>query len=171
LQKPCKFPPAAADAAFYCSFRYPEDLRYLFVIHIFQIAKYNRFAELRRKLFEGVLDPDFELEAGDVLLLGGAGVGEPIAHGGTVFFAVEGSVEGVGGTVEPGSAEVVYQEVAGERCDPCLEAALLHVEAGKVLIELEEDFLSEVLGVGAGAGEAVADGVDAAVLGDHKLLP
>jgi hypothetical protein len=34
-----------------------------------------------------------------------------------------------------------------------------------------EDFLSEVLGVVAGAGEAVADGVDAPVLGDDKLLP
>ena len=45
------------------------------------------------------------------------------------------------------------------------------VEAGEILVELEEDFLSEVFGVGAGAGEAVADGVDAAVLGDDELLP
>ena len=45
------------------------------------------------------------------------------------------------------------------------------VEAGEILVELEEDVLGEVFGVGAGAGEAVADGVDAAVLGDDELLP
>ena len=51
LQKPCKFPPAAADAAFYGSFGDAEDLRYLFVIHIFQIAKNNSFAKLGGELF------------------------------------------------------------------------------------------------------------------------
>jgi hypothetical protein len=66
---------------------------------------------------------------------------------------------------------VVHQEVTGEGGDPGLEAALLGVEAAEVLIELEEDFLSEVLGIVAGTGEPVADGVDAAVLRDNELLP
>ncbi len=34
VQKPCKFPPTAADAAFYRSFGNAENLGYLFVIHI-----------------------------------------------------------------------------------------------------------------------------------------
>ena len=106
-----------------------------------------------------------------MVLLGGPGVGEAVGHGGAVLFAVEGGVQGVGGAVEAGAAEVVDEEVAGEGGDPGLEAALLGVEAGEVLVELEEDVLGEVLGVGAGAGETVADGVDAAVLGDDKLLP
>ena len=80
-------------------------------------------------------------------------------------------VQGVGGTVEAGAAEVVDEEVAGEGGDPGLEAAFLGVEAGEVAVELEEDVLGEVFGVGGGAGEAVADGVDAAVLGDDELLP
>ncbi len=149
LQKPCKFPAAATDAAFYGSFGNPENLGYLFVIHILEIAKYNRFAELGGELFEGVLDADLELEAGDVVLLRGPGVGQAVGHGGAVFFAVEGGVEGVGGAVEPGAAEVVDEEVAGESGDPGLEAALLGVEAGEVLVELEEDVLSEVFGVGS----------------------
>ena len=95
----------------------------------------------------------------------GPGVGEGGRPWWGRLFAVEGGVEGVGGAVEPGAAEVVYEEVAGEGGDPGLEAAFLGVEAGEVLVELEEDVLGEVFGVGAGAGEAVADGVDAAVLG------
>ncbi len=66
---------------------------------------------------------------------------------------------------------MIDEQVAGEGRDPGLEAAFLEVEAGKVLVELEEDVLGEVFGVAAGAGEAVADGVDAAVLGDDQLLP
>jgi hypothetical protein len=171
LQKPGKFPAAAADAAFYRSFGDPENLRYLFVIHIFEIAKYNCFAELGGELFERVLDADFEFEAGDVLLLGGAGIGEAVGHGGAVLFAVEAGVEGVAGAVQAGPAKVIHQEVAGEGGDPGLEAALLGIEAGQVLIKLEEDLLSEVFGIIAGAGETVADGVDAAVLRDNELLP
>ena len=99
------------------------------------------------------------------------GVGEAIAHRGTVLFAVEGGVEGITGTVEAGAAKVIHQEITGEGRDPCLEAALLGVEAGQILVELEEDLLGEVLGIGAGSGETVADGVDAAMLGDDQLLP
>jgi hypothetical protein len=171
LQKPCEFPATATDAAFDGSFGNAENLGYLFVIHILQIAKNYSFAELWRELFEGILDADFEFEAGDVMLLGGSGVGEPVGHGGAVLFAVEGSVEGVGGAVQAGAAEVIDQEVAGEGRDPGLEAALLGVEAGEVPVELEEDVLGEVFGVGAGACEAIADGVDASVLGRDKLLP
>jgi hypothetical protein len=171
LQKPCKFPPAATDAAFYRSFRYAENLRYLFVIHIFEIAKYNCFAELGGELFECVLDADFEFEAGDVLFLGRPGIGETVGHGGAVLFTVEAGVEGVAGSVQAGTTKVVHEEVAGEGSDPSLEAALLGIETAQVLIELEEDFLSEVFGIVAGAGEAVADGVDAAVLRDNELLP
>jgi hypothetical protein len=171
LQKPCKFPAAAADAAFHGSFGNAENLGYLFVIHIFEIAKYNRFAELWGELFESVLDPDLEFEAGDVVLLRGPGIGESVGHGGAILFAVEGGVEGVAGAVEAGAAEVVDEEVAGEGGDPGLEAALLGVEAGEVLIELEEDVLGEVFGVGSGAGETVADGVDTPVLGQNELLP
>ena len=104
-------------------------------------------------------------------LLGGPGVGEAVGHGGAVLFAVEGGVEGVTCSVEAGAAEVIDEEVAGQGGDPGLEAALLGVEAGEILVELEEDVLGEVFGVGAGAGEAVADGVDAPVLGDDELLP
>ncbi len=49
--------------------------------------------------------------------------------------------------------------------------ALLRVEAGEVLVELEEDVLGEIFRVGAGAGETIADGVDAPVLGQDELLP
>ena len=101
LQKSCKFPPAAADAAFHRSFGDPENLRYFFVIHIFQIAKYNCFAEFGGELFKRVLDADFELEAGDVLFLGLAGVGEPVGHRGAVVLAVEGGIEGFAGAIEP----------------------------------------------------------------------
>jgi hypothetical protein len=171
LQKPCEFPAAATNAAFYGTFGDSENLGYLFVIHILEIAKYNCFAKLWGELFQGGLDADFEFEAGYVLLLGGPGVGEAVAHGGAVFFAVVGGVEGLGCALEAGAAKVVYQEVAGEGGDPGLEAALLGVETGEILVELEEDFLSEVFGVVTGSGEAVADGVDAAVLGDDELLP
>jgi hypothetical protein len=171
LQKPCKFPAAAADAAFDGSLGDAENLGYLFVIHIFEIAKYNCFAKFWGELFERVLDADLEFEAGDVLFLGLAGVGETVGHGGAVVLAVEGSVEGLAGAVEAGAAKVVDQEVAGECGDPGLEAALLGVEAAEVLVELEEDFLGEVFGVVAGAGETIADGVDAAMLRDDQLLP
>ena len=171
LQKPCKFPATAADAAFYGSFGNAKNLGYLFVIHIFEIAKNNCFAELRGELFKRMLDADLELEAGDMVLLGGPGVGEAVGHGGAVLFAVKGGVQGVAGAVEAGAAEVVHEEVAGQGGDPGLEAAFLGVEAGEILVELEEDVLGEVFGVGGGAGETVADGVDAAVLGDDKLLP
>jgi hypothetical protein len=171
LQKPCKFPAAAADAAFDRSFGDPENLRYLFVIHIFEIAKYNCFAKFRREVLERVLDPDFELEAGDVLFLGWPGVGEPVGHGGTVVLTVEAGIKGIAGAVEAGAAKVVHQEIAGEGGDPGLEAALLRVEAAEVLVELEEDFLCKVFCIIAGASEAVADGVNAAVLGDDELLP
>ena len=66
---------------------------------------------------------------------------------------------------------MVDEEVARQGGDPGLEAALLGVEAGQIAVELEEDVLGQVLGVGGGAGEAVADGVDAAVLRDDELLP
>ena len=85
--------------------------------------------------------------------------------------AVKGGVEGVAGAVEAGAAEVIDEKIAGEGGDPGLEAALLGVETGEIFVELEEDVLGEVFGVGAGAGEAVADGVDAPMLGDDKLLP
>ena len=104
-------------------------------------------------------------------LLGGSGVCEAVGHGGAVFFAVVGGVERVGGAVEAGAAEVIYEKVSSEGGDPGLEAALLEVEAGEILVELEEDVLGEVFGVGAGAGEAVADRVDAAMLRDDELLP
>ena len=105
------------------------------------------------------------------MLLRGTRVGEAVSHGGAVFFAAEGGVEGVRGAIEPGAAEVIDEEIACERGDPGLEAALLEIEAREILVELEEDVLGEVFGVGGGAGEAVADGVDAPVLGDDKLLP
>ena len=66
---------------------------------------------------------------------------------------------------------MVDEEVAGEGGDPGLEAALEGVEAGEVLVELEEDVLGEIFGVGGRSGETVADGVDAAMLGDDELLP
>jgi hypothetical protein len=69
LQKPGKFPATAANAAFYRSFGYSENLRYLFVIHILQIAKNNSFAKLGGELFQGGLDASFELEARDVVFL------------------------------------------------------------------------------------------------------
>jgi len=149
LQKPCKFPATATDAAFYRSFGDAENLGYLFVIHILQIAKDNSFAKFGGELFECVLDLDLELEARDVVLLRGLWVGKAIAHGGAVLFTVEGGVEGVTGAVEAGAAKVIDQQVAGERGNPGLKAALLGVEAGEILVELEEDFLGEVLRVAA----------------------
>ena len=112
-----------------------------------------------------------QFETGDVMLLRWPVVGQPVSHGRTILFSGKTRVEGVAGAVEAGAAEVVHEEVAGEGCDPGLEAALLGIEAGEILVELEEDLLGEVLGIRAGAGEAVADGVDPPVLGDDELLP
>jgi len=78
-------------------------------------------------------------------------------------------VDGVGYPLVPRAAEVVYEQIARERGDPGLEAAPPQVEAGEIVVELEEDLLREVFGVGSRAGEAVADGVDAPVLGADKL--
>ena len=80
-----------------------------------------------------------------MVLLGGPGIGEAVGHGVTILFAVKGGVEGVGGAVETGAAEVVDEEVAGQGSDPGLEAALLGVKAGEVFVELEEDLLGEAL--------------------------
>src|ERR1700722_15593268 len=89
LQKPCKFPTTATDAAFYSSFRNAEHLGDLFIIHVFEVTQNNSFAQLRRELFESALDPGLEFETGYVMFLGWPGIGQPLGHGGTVFFAVE----------------------------------------------------------------------------------
>ena len=47
----------------------------------------------------------------------------------------------------------------------------MRVEAGQIAVKLEEDVLGQVLGVRGRAGEPVADGVNAPVLRDDKLLP
>src|ERR1700722_5586234 len=171
LQKPCKFPAAATDAAFDGALRDAQHLGDLFVIHVFEVPKNNSFAELRRELFEGSLDAGLEFEPGDMMLLRGPWIGQPIGHRGAVLFAVEGGVEGVAGPVKTGAAEVVDEEVSGQGGDPGLEAALLGVEAGEIFVELEEDVLGEVFCVGGGAGKTVADSVNTPVLGDDELLP
>ena len=67
---------------------------------------------------------------------------------------------------------MIDEKIAGQRSDPGLEAALLQIEdSERFLKSLRKTSCGEIFGVGAGAGEAVADGVDAAVLGDDKLLP
>ena len=171
LQKPCKFPTTATDAAFYSSFRNAEHLGDLFIIHVFEVTQNNSFAQLRRELFESALDPGLEFETGYVMFLGWPRIGQPLGHGGTVFFAVEGGVEGVAGAVEAGAAEVVDEEVPGQRSDPGLEAALLGIKAGKVLVELQEDVLRKVFRIGGGSREAVADSVNTPMLGNNQLLP
>ena len=47
----------------------------------------------------------------------------------------------------------------------------MRVEAGQVAVKLEEDVLGQVFGVAGRAGKPVADGVNAPVLRDDKLLP
>ena len=66
---------------------------------------------------------------------------------------------------------MVDQQVARQRRNPCLEAALLGIEAVQIAVDLEEDVLGQVLGVAGRVGEAVADGVDTAVLAGNKLMP
>ena len=106
-----------------------------------------------------------------MLHLRGPVVGQPVGEGGAVGVTVEADVEGAGGPFEPVAAEVIDQQIAGEGGQPGLEAALLEVEAGEVLVELEEDLLGQVFGIAVRAGEPVADGIDSAVLGDNQLLP
>src|SRR5580704_8718072 len=88
LQKPCKFPAAATDAAFDGALRNAEHLGDLFVIHVFEVPKNNSFAELRRELFECRLDARLEFETGDVMFLRRPWVGQPVGHGGAVLVAV-----------------------------------------------------------------------------------
>ena len=56
LQKPCKFPAAAADAALHGALGDAQNLRNLLVIHVFQVAQDDRLAQLRRELRERLLD-------------------------------------------------------------------------------------------------------------------
>ena len=66
---------------------------------------------------------------------------------------------------------MVDQKIAGQGGHPGLEAPLLGVEGGEIAVDLDEDLLGEIFGVAGGVGEAVADGVDAAVLPGNELLP
>ncbi len=52
-----------------------------------------------------------------------------------------------------------------------MEGAAVRVERCEVAEDLEEDVLGDVFGVGAVVGEAVADAVDAFVLGGDELMP
>ena len=45
------------------------------------------------------------------------------------------------------------------------------IEAGQVRVDLEEDVLGQVFGVGRVAGKAVAEPVDAAMVGADQLGP
>ena len=124
MQQPCKFPAATADAAFNRALGDAEDLRYFFVIHIFEVAEYNRFAEFRRELLEGGLDLDLELSPATWCSWEGRGSARRPDEGGAVLFAVDAGVHGTGGAVQTGSPEVVDQEVAGKSGYPGVEAAL-----------------------------------------------
>ena len=66
---------------------------------------------------------------------------------------------------------MIHQQIAGKRRDPGLEGTLGRVKTAQGAIELQKDLLGQVLGVRRGAGKAVADAVNAAVLGADKLLP
>ncbi len=98
-------------------------------------------------------------------------IGELVGHGGRVRIAVEAGVERVGCAIHTGATEVIDQKVAREGRDPGIEAAALEVEAGEVAIKLEKDLLGEIFGVRGAAGEAIADAVDAVMLGKHELAP
>ncbi len=82
-----------------------------------------------------------------------------------------GVVDGSGDTVLFTAAEVVDEEIAGQGGQPGLKAAFLDVKAPEVAVGLEEDVLGEVFSVGCGAGEAIADSVNAAVLLGDEALP
>ncbi len=57
----------------------------------------------------------------------------------------------------PAAPEVIHQQVAGQGRDPCLEAAARQVEAGQISVNLQEDFLGEILGIVRRAGKAIAE--------------
>ena len=171
LQKPCKFPAAAADAAFDGALRDAENLRNIFVVHIFKVAEDDCLAQFGESWASACWMRTFSSRPAACDSCEGRGSARRSAMVGPSSVVGQAGVERVGGAVQPRAAEVVDQQVAGQGRDPGLEAALLGVEAGQVAVELEEDVLGQVFGVGGRAGEAVADGVDAAVLRDDELLP
>ena len=111
---------------------------------------------------------DFFLSGG--LVRGEIPGGEPV-NGAQFLGGIPSFVEGAGGALIAGAAEVVHQKVASHGGDPHLEAAAIGVEAGKVGVDLEEHVLCEVFGVGGVAREAVAEALDTAVVGANQFSP
>ena len=158
LQKPRKFPAPAADPALHRALRNPQDLRDLLVIHIFQVAEDHRLAQFRRELGQRLLNARLQLQPCGMRLLRGPGSASRSARRRAAVSDPPSSWRPASpGALQPRSPEVVHQQVARQRGNPGLEAALLRVEAGQVAIELQEDVLRQVLGVRGRAGEAVAD--------------
>src|SRR5580704_9965348 len=80
-------------------------------------------------------------------------------------------VERIGDAVLLGLAEVIDQQVAGDRRNPGDERSLRAVIARQRPVHLDEDFLGQVFGVVGRSGEAVADVVDAPVVGLNDFFP
>src|SRR5579863_4300628 len=66
---------------------------------------------------------------------------------------------------------MVDEQVARNGSDPSDERPLRVVVARESAVHLDEDLLSEVLGVVGRSGEAVAEVVDSPVIGLHDFLP
>ncbi len=91
-----------------------QDHGNLFIIHVLQVAQNDCLAEFGGDLAEGVLNASLKLQAGDVVLLGRAGVGEAV---GRVGLSSSPSKLASSESVERSkrvAAEVVDEQVAGE---------------------------------------------------------
>jgi hypothetical protein len=80
-------------------------------------------------------------------------------------------VEGIGDAIPLGSTVMVNQQIARHAGHPCGETAMSRPITRQRAIDPEEHILREVLGLGAVAGEPVADVENAARMATHKFLP
>src|ERR1700751_582649 len=80
-------------------------------------------------------------------------------------------IDGVRDPVLLGFAEMVDEAIAGHGSDPGHEGAALDVVGAERAVHLDENFLGKVLGVVGGAGETVADVVDATMVALDDLFP
>src|SRR4030081_541452 len=94
-----------------------------------------------------------------------------LTEGLCVFVVGRRPVERIGHSILLRLAEVVDQKVAGNRGDPSDESAFRGVVARKCAVHLDEDLLSEVLGVIARARETIADVIDTPVVCADDFFP
>src|SRR5512132_2593996 len=101
----------------------------------------------------------------------GAAIGQLVAQGLPVLVLPGGGVYGVCRPVVLGLPEVVYQQVAGDRRYPGIQRCLVGIEAIQGAVDLDENFLREVLGRIRRSRKPIANVVDTAVEALDDIFP